>query len=449
MKNRPLFFQIWLVIAGLTAVVLLFVAATMPGVIRKFFTEEAFESIELAQNMVLNQFEGEYFRDYIGPDIFGNTDNDNIRKVRHLVVRGDKLITSLLPEAEIAGRMIDDARKQEEKAKKYSTDAGNKQIFYIITKGEILGREGFVISYMSESYTDNLTKLLFPKVLGMFVVSLLLSWIPALVLSKYISKPLEVLEKKVDIMATDYRNMEISLDRNDEIGRLARSVDNLRLKLIKQDEAEKNFLQSTSHELKTPVMVIQSYAEGITDGVYPKGDLESSVEVILQEANVLENKVSNLLQFNKLEYMKGHEESTEQIQIDEIIRNSTERFKLLNPDIDVQLKIMPVGIEANYENWKSLIENILDNQFRYAKFLIDIRCFQSDEETVLEFFNDGEHIPETELETLFEKFKKGIGGNFGLGLSIVKTVAEKSDFKVSAENVDGGVVFTLRREERG
>ncbi|MCG6197942.1 sensor histidine kinase, partial [Anoxybacillus sp. LAT_38] len=75
---------------------------------------------------------------------------------------------------------------------------------------------------------------------------------------------------------------------SDEIGRLARSIERMRERLVRQDEAQQAFLQDVSHELKTPVMVIRSYAQSILDGIYPRGDLQGSVQVIDSEAERLE-----------------------------------------------------------------------------------------------------------------------------------------------------------------
>ena len=88
----------------------------------------------------------------------------------------------------------------------------------------------------------------------------LLSWIPAIGLSKYLSSPLVNLEERVGKLANHEWEEPIELDRKDEIGRLGQSIEQLRNQLIFQDEMQQSFLQDISHELKTPVMVIRSYS---------------------------------------------------------------------------------------------------------------------------------------------------------------------------------------------
>lgn len=97
----------------------------------------------------------------------------------------------------------------------------------------------------------------------------ILSWIPSLWLSRYLTRPLVEMETNIARLAEREWHRPFVLDRKDEIGKLARSFENMRIRLVKQDEAQQSFLQNISHELKTPVMVIRSYAQSILDGIYP------------------------------------------------------------------------------------------------------------------------------------------------------------------------------------
>lgn len=80
------------------------------------------------------------------------------------------------------------------------------------------------------------------------------------------------------------------MDRKDEIGKLGHTIEEMRQKLVQKDETERTLLQNISHDLKTPVMVIRGYTQSIKDGIFPKGDLENTVDVIECEALKLEKK---------------------------------------------------------------------------------------------------------------------------------------------------------------
>lgn len=451
MKNRPIFQQILIGTILLTIFILAIIAFWIPNELRDFFTNEAFQTIKLSQNMYIGRVEDESDVDSFGNG-FGNRGQngrrrsnyqDNIREVNHLFYYNEMLYLTKYPDAEIAKQLLDDAKKQREETKNYEIRINDSDLFYTITKLNVFGSEGIIISYLTETYRDSLTNLLFSKIIIISIISVILSMVPAFFFAKRISRPIETLEKKVNTLATNIREEEINLDRKDEIGRLADSIENLRKELIRKDESEKNFLQNTSHELKTPVMVIQSYAEAINDKIYPKGDLVSSVDVIIKESAILKDKIANLLMYNRLEYLKSHDDSKENLRIDLMIEETLERFRLLKPEIVIDKNIEKTEIFSNKESWMSLIENLLDNQFRYAKTNIQIVSSQSEDETYISFYNDGEEISDEQLETLFDKFKKGKDGKFGLGLAIVKSVAESSGFDIDVEN-DNGVRFNLR-----
>src|SRR5699024_5659995 len=154
--------------------------------------------------------------------------------------------------------------------------------------------------------------------LVMFFV-FLLSWIPAILLSKYLSKPLVNLEEKVNKLANYEWDDPIKMDRKDEIGRLGNSIEQLRNQLIYQNEMQQSFLQKISHELKTPVMVIRSFAQAIRDGIYPKDNLDSSVKVIDEEAERLESRIKNLLFLTKLDYLNFSDISMQSFPLNSLI----------------------------------------------------------------------------------------------------------------------------------
>ena len=198
--------------------------------------------------------------------------------------------------------------------------------------------------------------------------------------------------------------------------------------------------------MKTPIMVIESYTEALKDEIYPKGDLKGSIDTILDESRLLKDKVSNLLMYNRLEFLKGHNLFKENLRLDKLIEENITRFKAERSDIEVKLNLEEVEFEANKESILSLIENLLDNQFRYAKSLIEIECLISENEVILSFFNDGPEI-EGDISKIFERFKKGPDGRFGLGLAVVKSVCENEGFTIEIENKDG-VKFVFKKNYR-
>lgn len=269
MKNYPLAVQIWIVIAMITLSISILLAFILPSTLRDFFTREIYASIHSAQDLVFNQFDSNIYRDYIGSDFFGKDEQvlENIRTVKHFIIYDDNkvIISSKLP-TDFLKKVQQEALTQENVSQEYSGDIDGGKVFYIISKGKALGRDAFLVSYMSDSYREDLVETLFKKLINLMGLVFLFSWIPAILLSRYLSRPLVDLERKVGKLANNEWNEPIELNRKDEIGKLGFSIEYLRKQLIRQDEAEQSFLQHVSHELKTPVMVIQSFTQAIKDG---------------------------------------------------------------------------------------------------------------------------------------------------------------------------------------
>ncbi|MCK9444417.1 MAG: HAMP domain-containing histidine kinase [Tissierellaceae bacterium] len=447
MKNYPLSVQIWIVIAIITLTISIVLAFILPTTLRGFFTKEIYATIRSAQDLVFNQFEGNIYRDFIGPDFFG-TDEEilkNIRTVKHFILYDSNKIVleSNLP-LDFLKQVKGDALIQKDISQEYRGNIHGEKVFYVISKGKVLGFDAFLVSYMGDSYREDLVQTLFSKLLSMVIIVLLFSWIPALLLSKYLSRPLVDLEKRVERLANNYWNEAIDLNRRDEIGKLGASVEHLRKQLIRQDQAEQSFLQHVSHELKTPVMVIQSFAEAIKDGIYPKGNLELSIDVISEETSRLEKKIKDLLYLTKLNYLCNHNLKKREFSLKGLIEKVVDRFTLRRAELNWSLDLLPIIIEGDEEKWRVVIENLLDNQIRYANSQISLSMKDEGKIVTLKIWNDGPPIEEGLITDMFQEFNKGYKGEFGLGLAIVNTILKAHGSKIYAKNENEGVSFIIK-----
>lgn len=451
MKNKPLWIQIWVVIAAITLSISLLLSLILPSTLRAFFTREMYRTIYSAQKLTFSQIEGDIYRDTIDPDFFKDlgTTLEDIRTVNHFMIYDENIILNDSLDIEFLRKVKEETINQVGVSSEYTADIDNEKIFYIISKGQIMDKEAFLISYMGDSYREDLVNTLFRRLFVVVFLVLLFSFIPATVLSRYISKPLVDLEKRVEKLSKNNWAEPVSLNRNDEIGKLGDSVEHLRSQLIRQDEAERNFLQHISHELKTPVMVIRSYASSIKDGIYPKGDLIASVDTIDAEAERLEKKIKNILYLNKLDYMSIHDIKSELFSLDGLVLETLERFSLYNTsnkclesDLKVDIDLENIDINGDIEQWKIVIENLIDNSIRYAEKRIEISLKKHDN-IIFRTYNDGPKIDDELMEKLFKKFNKGFKGNFGLGLAITNRIVTNHGSSIYARNEDNGVSFLI------
>lgn len=442
MKNYSLSIQIWIIFAIITLAITLIISAVIPITLRGFFTNEIYSTIQSSQDLLLNRITIENFshNSTIDDPLY-----DDIRIVKHFVIYSDNQIVLDSPvNFNFLSRVKDDISSQNDIRVRYSRSFSGKKLFYIITKSRGFSRDAYLISYMSDSYRNDLVKDLFNKLIMIMGFIIILSWIPALLLSNYLSKPLVDLEHRVEKLAEQDWRQPVDLNRKDEIGKLADSVEQLRVQLIRQDDAERAFLQNVSHELKTPVMVIRSFAQAIRDGIYPKGNLDSSIGVIDEEGERLENKIKNLLYFSKLNYMSNHELAIEEFPLDILIRDVIDRLTWYRKDINWKIDLENIYISGDKDQWRVIIENLIDNQIRYSDTQIIVNLFSDDQGISLEIQNDGPPIEDHIVDNLFTEYKKGHKGEFGLGLAIVARILKLHDSSISVSNEKDGVKFTIK-----
>lgn len=236
----------------------------------------------------------------------------------------------------------------------------------------------------------------------------------------------------LNLSRSDYRQ-KIDVDGSDEITELARSIEKMRQEIAAGERIKQEMLQNISHDFKTPIAVIQSYAEAIADGISEPNE----AEVIIKQADVLNQKVRQLLELSKLEYLKDPKEF-EPVRIKEVILNIVNNQKY-RTDIDFDLDLDGSIYYGIRENFYNAFNNIIDNALRYAKTKVVIRL----KNKRLTFLNDGEPISQKFIDQTFRPYEKGEQGQFGLGMSIVQKTMAHFNLALGVENTDDGVLFTI------
>lgn len=311
----------------------------------------------------------------------------------------------------------------------------NTYYYYTITKDEIIKVAISNDSYINKT-KESILKAIFPIVLS----TCLLIGLMLVIWSSFIVKKIEKLKDKIDhIDNTDY-NHNINFEIDDEIKSLALAIEDMRLSLINQEEYRNQMYQNISHDFKTPLTVIKSYIEAVEDKVE---DSDTALQVIKEQTNKLEQKVHSLLYLNKLDYLKNSKNiENKLVDMNEIINSEVAKFKFHRKEINF---ITEIDKKSKYygtmEHWETVFDNLLGNFMRYANTTIKITAKQNK----LILYNDGEHIADDFLEGIFTPFRKGIKGEFGLGLSIVKKTLNIMDYDVTIKNEKKGVSFTIRR----
>jgi signal transduction histidine kinase len=218
------------------------------------------------------------------------------------------------------------------------------------------------------------------------------------------------------------------------------------------DEMRKEFVANVSHALKTPIALIQGYAEGLQEGMAEdKESRDYYCEVIVDEAGKMNKMVKQLLTLSALE--SGNERTVmERFDLVELIEGVISASQILLEQQEITVKFEskePVYVWADEFKIEEVVTNYLSNAIHHAsgEKIIVIRIQQEDSQTRVSMFNTGTPIPEEELPNLWNKFYKvdkartrEYGGS-GIGLSIVKAIIEGHGQKCGVENWDNGVEF--------
>ncbi|HWQ76544.1 MAG TPA: ATP-binding protein [Syntrophomonas sp.] len=442
MKNKPLALQIWLVIAGISLGVSMLFMALLPWTLKGFFTRQMYGIIHESQELYLANEHTIEFKDLVKWD----QQKQQLQSVQHMVFLDNGEILLGYPSAAILPNMsaiFKEAASQQSSEQRYSRQLQDERMYYIIRKGELGDHQAYLLSYMWESYQNDLVKTLLARIIWVIAAVLVLSWLPAFWLARYLSRPLTTMEEHVRRIADRDWYEPLPCDRRDEIGQLAQSIERMRERLVEQDESQQTFLQRISHELKTPVMVIRSYAQAIADNIFPRGGLEGSIQVIDEEAERLEKKVRDLLYLNKINYLTSHLQAEEEFVIEAVIQQAIDLLRWQRSDLVWKLEGQGHILRGDSEQWKVAIENLLDNQIRYAQQNIDIKVTEQPAGVRIRIWNDGPPIDERQLEEIFKEYQMGDKGRFGLGLSIAQQVVIRHNGKIWAVNEDGGAAFYI------
>lgn len=292
-------------------------------------------------------------------------------------------------------------------------------------------------------------------------------------LAKRIAEPLLELAKLSERMSDLDFDVKFSGDKEDEITFLGNHMNQLSETLertiselktannelqkdieqkTKTDEIRKEFLSNVSHELKTPIALIQGYAEGLKECINDDPDSRNFYcEVIMDEASKMNQMVKNLLTLNELEF-GGEVVKMERFDLALMIHNMLQSAGILFEQKQVKLiyeQQEPVYVWANEYKLQEVMNNYISNALNHVdgERIIKVTLRRQEDTVRVGVFNTGRPIPEEDLNRIWEKFYKvdkartrEYGGS-GVGLSIVKAILESMHRGYGAINYENGVEF--------
>lgn len=214
-------------------------------------------------------------------------------------------------------------------------------------------------------------------------------------------------------------------------------IENSELKL-------KRFFANASHELKTPLMSIQGYAEGLQTGVVKQ---DMAADVILKQSDRMSSLVEELLYISKLESGE-YVLDLERVNVEELLFGCISSVEAIaaekNLVLDVTVGKGLPSVKGDYSQLIKAVMNVLSNALRYAESKVEVKAFAAKKYVYIRISDDGCGIDIKDMPNIFKRFYKGENGNTGIGLSIAKDIITMHKGIIYTENANVGAVFTIK-----
>jgi len=311
----------------------------------------------------------------------------------------------------------------------------------------------------------------FTAIIGLIII--LITGIWALYISGRFTHPIAEMNRITKKMAELDFSQVLKIDRKDEIGQLSQSINHLsynlddainelngRNKLLEQDiererkldHMRREFVSHVSHELKTPIFLIQGYADGLKSNVVSDEEKKNFYcDIIIEESEKMDNLVKDLLDLSQIESGIFPVNKTD-FNINFIINDTISKYEPVLGKKNIHLEVdMAEVLEVNADPLRieQIMLNLMNNAIDHAEGnkVIRLSVKPTSEKIRVSVFNSGSPIPNHALDKIWSSFYKidqartrGFGGT-GLGLSIVRAIQEAHGNGYGVSNVEGGVEF--------
>ncbi|MFS0675020.1 sensor histidine kinase [Ornithinibacillus sp. 179-J 7C1 HS] len=231
-----------------------------------------------------------------------------------------------------------------------------------------------------------------------------------------------------------------------EVKEVAQSVYEMANELQRYISTQRTFFQNASHELKTPLMTIQGYAEGIKEKVFSEQEEEKGLEVIVSEVNRLKKIINEMILLAKLESEEVSYHN-DKIAVKDLINKVMERALPIATEKELELQQQIKGdlyLHGDEERILRALLNLTFNGIRHGHRMLSITADKQNEQIQITIEDDGEGISEELMPHIFHRFVKGKNGETGLGLAIARAIIEQSNGKIEVgKSKLGGAKFTL------
>ena len=320
------------------------------------------------------------------------------------------------------------------------------------TSGEVVG-EVFAVSTSAslDAMWQGFVGLFFMTALVVLMISFMASSVTTMrqiqPIREMAAATRQYAEGNFDIRMNDY-------GRDDEIGELAASFNNMAESLQQTERQRREFIANISHELKTPMTTIAGYTDGILDGTIPPENERQYLQIISNESRRLSRMVRRMLDVSQLQVMDplrggNHFDICESMR--RVLISMEKKINDRHLDVDADIPEEPILVLGDNDMITQVIYNLLENAAKFARegSTLYLGVTTIDGKARVTVRNLGDTIPAAELPLLFERFHKSDKSRsedkdgVGLGLYIVKTILEQHKEKINVTSENGVTTFTF------
>ncbi len=450
--------------------------------IKSVFVYHVKSSLETTYHSCNEMFENEVIVDFEEGDLYGKVDNPISAMVLVLNPEDNKIYTSINDDGTMMNSLVNILTSVEASAGTEMFKPGQFTIYKNHDTSlnayyyDLVGRldNGYTIILRSPiAQIDEIMRIVTKIFVGISVGIIIFGSVFILALSNIFSAPIKKLSHLAKRMTQLDFEAKVPVDTKDEIGELGASMNEMSKKLEQTiselktanvklqkdidehrqlDDMRREFLSHVSHELKTPIALIQGYAEGLKDNLFDDEESKNFyTDVIIDEANKMNHMVKRLLNLSEIEFGEVPL-NIERFELVGFIKDIISASTILLEDSEATIVFEeegPIYVWADEYMMEEVMSNYLTNAIHYVKpyGIIKIYFMPIGEDIRVCVYNQGDNIPDEELDKLFIKFYKvdkartrEYGGN-GIGLSIVAASMEAHGKKYGVFNVEDGVVF--------
>ena len=315
---------------------------------------------------------------------------------------------------------------------------------------------GYVFLFTSLEDIGTTTSLIKNQLIYLTLLTILLSIVIAMFLSRRIAKPISDMTKKATKLADGNYNLVFESTGINELDELANSLNYLEQEVSKTDTYRRDLMANVSHDLKTPLTMIKAYAEMIKDiTINDKEKTIKNLDVIIEETERLNILVNDILELSKLQNNQDNLD-IEEFDIVLLIKDILRRYEIIKETENYNLILESpesIIVKADKKRISQVIYNLINNAVNYTgdDLKVTVRLTEENKDCLVEIIDTGKGIEEEDLQNIWNRYykqeknhKRNVIGT-GLGLSIVKNILEQHHFDYGVKSIKNhGTTFYFK-----